>query len=97
MAPDFAGRFNVLNEAERTDCLKSGPIPQCYAASQALANLLLVSGSSGIIYPSVRHPGGTCIACFRPALVHNPRRGEIYGISIAAESDESWPSGVAGH
>lgn len=85
---DFAGRFHVLDEAEQTDCLKPGPVPQCYAAPQALANLLLVSGSSGIVYPSVRHPAGTCIACFRPALVHNPRRGRVYGISVAAESDE---------
>jgi RES domain-containing protein len=85
---DFAGGFNVLDEAEQTDCLKPSPVPQCYAASQALANILLVSGSSGIVYPSVRHAGGTCIACFRPALVHNPRRGKIYGISLAAEGDE---------
>lgn len=85
---DFTGRFHILDEAEQTDCLKPDPVPQCYAASQALANLLLVSGSSGIIYPSVRHAGGTCIACFRPALVHNPRRGKVYGISVAAESEQ---------
>jgi RES domain-containing protein len=85
---DFAGRFYTLDEAEQTDCLEPGPVPQCYAASQALANVLLVSGSSGIVYPSVRHVGGTCIACFRPALVHNPRRGKVYGISVAAESEQ---------
>jgi hypothetical protein len=27
------------------------------------------------VYPSVRHPSDTCIACFRPALVFHPRRG----------------------
>ncbi len=84
---DFAGRFHLLSAAERADCLRPEPVPQCYAASQALANVLLVSGSSGIVYPSVRHPGGRCIACFRPALVNNPRRGKVYGISVDAEDD----------
>lgn len=93
---DFAGRFHLLNAAEGADCLRPDPVPQCYAASQALANVLLVSGSSGIVYPSVRHAGGTCIACFRPALVHNPRRGRIYGISVAAEDDRIESKEVSG-
>lgn len=85
---DFAGRFHVLEARETTECLLPSPVPQCYAVSQALAKSLLASKSSGIVYPSVRHVGGTCIACFRPALVHNPRRGGIYSLSISAESDE---------
>ena len=36
---------------------------------------LLDKGSAGVVYPSVRHSGGTCIACFRPALVNNVRKG----------------------
>jgi RES domain-containing protein len=85
---DFAGRFHVLDGAELAECLQPGPIPQCYAASQAVAQSLLVAKSSGIVYPSVRNPRGTCIACFRPALVHHPRRGKVYRISIAAETEE---------
>ncbi|MGE5813463.1 MAG: RES family NAD+ phosphorylase, partial [Acidobacteriota bacterium] len=34
---------------------------------------LLASGSNGVVYPSVRDPGGQCLACFRPRLVHNVR------------------------
>ena len=30
------------------------------------------------MYPSVRLAGGTCVACFRPALVGNVRRGVTY-------------------
>jgi RES domain-containing protein len=49
--------------------------PTSYAASQELAEELLDMGSAGVVYPSVRHSGGTCIACFRPALVNNVRKG----------------------
>jgi hypothetical protein len=85
---DFSGQFHFLDDAERQQCLLPGPIPQCYGPSQALANSLLYSRSNGIVYPSVRCPGGTCIACFRPALVFHPRRGNLYKIAIAASQEE---------
>jgi hypothetical protein len=49
--------------------------PDSYHASQQLGRRLLDQGSAGVIYPSVRHAGGTCVACFRPALVGNVREG----------------------
>jgi hypothetical protein len=49
-----------------------------YIESQALAERLLNAGALGVIYPSVRHDGGTCVSCFRPALVANVRRGKTY-------------------
>jgi len=49
--------------------------PDSYRASQRLGRQLLDRGSAGVVYPSVRHSGGTCIACFRPALVGNVREG----------------------
>jgi hypothetical protein len=52
--------------------------PRSYVPSQALAELLLGAESLGIVYPSVRHTGGTCVACFRPALVGNVRRDKTY-------------------
>ena len=52
--------------------------PRSYVASQALAERLMQAGSLGVIYPSVRRSGGTCLACFRPALVMNVRRGRTY-------------------
>jgi RES domain-containing protein len=84
---DFSGRFHFLDEPEMTECLRPEPVPQCYAAGQALAQSLLVGKALGIVYPSVRHLGGTCIACFRPALVYNPRRAKAYSISMAADSE----------
>jgi RES domain-containing protein len=52
--------------------------PDSYVASQELAARLLEREALGVVYPSVRHQGGTCLACFRPALVANVRRGRTY-------------------
>lgn len=72
---DFRAEFHDLrNSAEHADCLS----PTSYLASQALASELLRQGSAGIVYPSVRRRGGTCIVCFRPVLVTNVRPGHIY-------------------
>lgn len=72
---DFSAGFHDLRRARGfRACLD----PDSYVTSQALAEELLGSGALGIVYPSVRHPGGTCVACFRPALVGNVRRGKRY-------------------
>lgn len=84
---DFSGEFHTLEGPEHESCLQPNPVPQCYSASQALANKLLFEGSNGIVYPSVRRPSGTCIACFRPALVNNPRRGKKYRFKIDVGTD----------
>ena len=52
--------------------------PDSYAASQLLAERLMASGSMGVIYPSVRRPGGTCLSIFRPALVAQLRKGKTW-------------------
>jgi hypothetical protein len=84
---DFSGQFHYLDSNESQACLQPGPIPQCHGAPQALANALLYAGSNGIVYPSVRYPSGTCIACFRPALVFHPRRGQEYRITLRGGTD----------
>jgi hypothetical protein len=58
--------------------------PNSYGESQSLARALLSRGSAGIIYPSVRHPGGTCIGCFRPALVTHVRQGGLTSITFSS-------------
>jgi hypothetical protein len=40
-----------------------------YTASVKLARSLRASGSNGIVYDSVRHPGGECVAAFYPDVV----------------------------
>lgn len=43
--------------------------PGSYAHSQRVGKELRESGEYGVIYKSVRHPGGECLAAFRPRLV----------------------------
>jgi hypothetical protein len=43
--------------------------PHDYAAGVALARTLRAAGSSGVIYDSVRHAGGECVAAFYPDVV----------------------------
>jgi RES domain-containing protein len=77
---DFRGQFHdIRNDARFRSCLD----PNSYSASQQLATRLLEQGSAGIIYPSVRHKSGTCLACFRPALVNNVRKGATVSIRFA--------------
>ena len=59
------------------DCLSGNS----YLASQALAEALLDGGSLGLVYPSVRKAGGTCIACFRPSVVANVRKSHRYRLT----------------
>ena len=54
------------------------PNPANYGPAQALARSLREAGSDGIVYPSVRHAEGTCIAAFWPNVVTPPRQADHY-------------------
>jgi hypothetical protein len=76
---DYLADFNSdLHDLREAPGLAACLDPDSYVASQTLAEELLQSGSHGIVYPSVRRPRGTCIACFRPVLVTNVRKGPTY-------------------
>lgn len=49
-----------------------GPDPKTYDKPQAFARALRQAGSNGIVYPSVRHAEGECIAAFWPDVVGIP-------------------------
>ena len=81
---DFTAAFHDLRRARGfRACLD----PTSYVASQDLAEQLLSAGSLGLIYPSVRHRGETCVACFRPALVSNVRRAGTYRFTWSGTPD----------
>ncbi len=85
---EFQAPFHILEpRGEYADCLQAEPVPECYQPSQQLARQLLSQQSNGILYPSVRHKGGTCLACFRPALVYLPRQAERYELRLQATKD----------
>ena len=80
---DFSSDFHDLRE--QTDfaaCLD----PSSYIQSQRLAAELLAAGSLGVVYPSVRRTGGICVACFRPALVGNVRKGATFQFQWSGSS-----------
>jgi RES domain-containing protein len=54
---------------------------KAYPIGNALARGARAAGLNGIIYPSVRHRGGTCIAALRPAAVQSVRQGAIYRLT----------------
>jgi RES domain len=77
---DFSGEFHDLRRDRRfASCLD----PESYESSQGLGQRLLDRGSLGLVYPSVRRSGGTCLACFRPAVVANVRRDGRYAFTFS--------------
>jgi len=72
---DFRGEFHDLRDAPAFSACLS---PDSYVESQLLAERLLGVQSLGVVYPSVRLAGGTCIACFQPALVTHVRKRDTY-------------------
>jgi hypothetical protein len=79
---DFGGEFHDLRyDSAFASCLD----PNSYLQSQALAEQLLTAGSLGTLYLSVRYKGGTCLACFRPAMVSNVRTGIKYRFTWTGE------------
>jgi hypothetical protein len=60
-----------------------------YPAGQALAAAIVAQGGNGVIYPSVRHAGGECIAVFRPAVIQNVRQGDRITFQWKGSSDPS--------
>jgi hypothetical protein len=77
---DFRATFHDIRaQSRRFDPLYD---PNGYAASQRFARDLLADGSNGVVYRSVRHRGGECLACFRPRLVQN--------VSVAAHYEFRW-------
>jgi hypothetical protein len=76
---DYLADFSAsLHDLRRARGFRACLDPGSYVESQALAERLLDAGSLGVVYPSVRRASGTCLACFRPALVANVRRARTY-------------------
>lgn len=73
----FAGEFVDLRE--RPDHTALNPAKSIgYPAGNALADAARARGLNGIIYPSVRRDGGTCIAALFPHAVQSVAQGDIY-------------------
>ena len=49
--------------------------PDDWTPSQSYGMQMRISKSWGLVYPSVRHVGGECIAAFRPPAISIPKQG----------------------
>lgn len=69
------GRFHDIRGKKRA--LHAAYSPNSYRASQRLAADLRRDGSQGIVYESVRHREGECVAVFIPRLVSHCRDDRV--------------------
>ena len=58
-----------------------------YPAGNAMADAARSKGLNGIIYPSVRHPGGTCIAALFPHAVQSVAQGDVYRMTWSGKPE----------
>jgi sirohydrochlorin ferrochelatase len=73
----FAGEFVDLRK--HSDHTALNPVKSIgYPAGNALADAARARGLNGIIYPSVRCDGGTCIAALFPHAVQSVAQGDNY-------------------
>lgn len=78
---DFIGTFHDARQVSGAPDYLHDDTAVAYPAGQRLAVQLRGRGSRGLIYPSVRHPGGTCIAVFKPSVVQNLRQGGMWRLT----------------
>lgn len=82
-APGWTSQFREILLDVAAELHDIGPLadrarylsPDSYAESQRLGAALRATGSEGILYPSVRLPGGQCAALMFPDLAANAMQG----------------------
>ena len=60
-----------------------------YPPGNALADLARAAGHNGIVYPSVRHPGGTCLVALRPHAVQSVTQGRVLRLAWRGDPQPS--------
>jgi RES domain-containing protein len=74
----FAGAFLDLRDAAPPPaCLHPDPAIG-YPAGNALAAAVMAEGHNGILYPSVRDAGGSCLVALWPHAVQSPAQGAVW-------------------
>jgi len=87
MWASMTGEFVDLRGVQpRPVCLDPDPTIG-YPAGCALAEEARSTGLNGIVYPSVRHPAGTCIVALWPHVVQSVRQGELWRMTWFGSPD----------
>jgi RES domain-containing protein len=89
LVADFIGPFHDLRGSDGAQEASLDADPAVgYAAGQKLARRLRAeAASNGIVYPSARRSGGTCLVAFRPDLVQNLRQGAVWRMEWRGERE----------
>ena len=89
---EYAGKIDkVMHDLTKGDWSKFlDPSVVHYTESQALAKSLRERNSNGIVYPSVRHPTGQCIAVFHPDVVKIPIQGRHIDLHWDGSAIDKW-------
>lgn len=88
MIASMAGMFVDLRSVPDHVCLHPDPAIG-YPAGNQLAAHARAADHNGIIYPSVRHPGGICIAALRPNVVQSVVQGPMHRLAWTGTPDFS--------
>ena len=86
MFASMAGEFVDLRGSSSHPCLDPDPA-KGYPIGNTLADAARPRGLNGIIYPSVRHAGGTCIVALRPHAVQSVAPGAVYRFEWAGSPE----------
>ncbi len=85
MFASFAGEFvDLRNVDPRPDCLDPDPAT-AYPKGNQVAAETRAAGHNGIIYPSARHPGGTCLVALWPHAVQSVAQGALWRLKWSGE------------
>ena len=88
MHASLAGEFVDLRGEASHICLNPDPA-LAYPAGNAVADAARARGLNGLIYPSVRHQGGTCFAALWPHAVQSVAPGNHWRLTWAGKADPS--------
>ena len=86
MFASMAGEFVDLRQTPGHPCLDPDPAVG-YPIGNAIADAARAQGLNGIIYPSVRHAGGTCIVALRPHAVQSVAPGAVYRLEWSGDKE----------
>ena len=80
MHASMAGEFVDVRGAPDHPSLNPDPTTG-YRAGNSLAASVRGAGLNGIIYPSVRHAGGTCVVALWPHAVQSVAQGDVWRLT----------------
>jgi hypothetical protein len=86
MLASMAGVFVDLRKVPDHPSLDPDPLAG-YPVGNAVAARARAAGHNGIIYPSVRHGGATCVAALWPNVVQSVVQGAMYRLTWAGNPE----------